>query len=456
MSAYVMDSELFRDQFSTPETRRIFSDRTTVQKWLDFELALAQAEAELGMIPKSAAEEIARICDAELYDLAAMKAEMDRTSHPIVPLVRAMEEKCAKGNDAKGGSGIDAGGYIHWGATTQDVMDTGQILQIKEAWAAIAADLEILTENLISLAREHRTTPMAGRTHGQQAQPITFGYKVAIWLDEVRRHQARMSAAADRVFVGQFSGAVGSLAAIEENGLAVQTRMIDILGLKQPNICWHVARDTMAEAASVMAMLAGTMGKIAHEVYVMQKTEVAELEEPMPPGKVGSSTMPHKRNPAICEGIVALAKATKACLVPAFENIVADHERDKIGLQAEREYVARLHGMTHAAVKKVSFVTGGLNVRADNMRRNLDITGGLLLSEAVMMKLAPIIGRQEAHEIVYQPTQQAAIDGQSMRDALMASPEITSKLSEAEIDQLLDPAAYTGLCAAFVDRVLGD
>ncbi len=451
MSAYVMDSELFRDQFSTEETRGIFSDRTTVQKWLDFELALAQAEAELGLIPKAAAEEIARIADAELYDLTAMKAEMDRTSHPIVPLVRAMEEKCAKGG---GGDGLDAGGYIHWGATTQDVMDSGQILQIKDAWAVIGADLEALTENLSALAREHRTTPMAGRTHGQQAQPITFGYKVAIWLDEVRRHQARMADAAERVFVGQFSGAVGSLAAIEDHGLAVQTRMIEILGLKQPAICWHVARDSMAEAASTMAMIAGTMGKIAHEVYVMQKTETAELEEPMPPGKVGSSTMPHKRNPAICEGIVALAKAAKACVVPAFENIVAEHERDKIGLQAEREYVARLHGMTHAAVKKVTFVTGGLNVRADNMRRNLDITLGLTLSEAVMMRLAPVIGRQEAHEVVYQASQQAAIDGRPMKEALMADAGISAKLSEAEIDALLDPAAYTGLCAEFVDRVL--
>lgn len=448
MSAHVTDSELFRDQFGTPEMRRIFDDRMTVQKWLDTEAALARAQAEAGMIPEAAAREIARVADAELYDLAAMKAEMDRTAHPIVPLVRAMDAKCAKAG------GVDAGGYVHWGATTQDIMDNGQVLQIKDAWEVITADLEVLDGILADLARTHRATPMAGRTHGQQAQPITFGYKVAIWLGELRRHRARLAAAAERVLTGQFSGAVGSMAAIGADGLQVQARMMEILGLRQPAISWHVARDTMAEAASVMAMIAGTMGKIAHEVYVLQKTEVAELEEPMPPGKVGSSTMPHKRNPSICEGVVALAKAAKACLVPAFENLVAEHERDKIGLQAEREYMARLHNMTHCALKKVIFVTGGLTVRADAMRRNLDVTGGLMLSEAVMMRLAPVFGRQEAHEIVYRAAQRAAVDGRTMKEALMAVPEVTGRLSEAEIDAALDPAAYTGLCATFADRVL--
>jgi 3-carboxy-cis,cis-muconate cycloisomerase len=444
MTAYVMDSELFRDQFGTAEMRDIFSDRMTVQKWLDTEAALARAEAEEGLIPAAAADEIARIADAALYDLDAMRAEMARTSHPIVPLVRAMDEKCAG----------DAGGYVHWGATTQDIMDTGQILQIKDAWAVIAADLEKLAANLARLARDHRTTPMAGRTHGQQAQPVTFGYKVAIWLDELRRHQARMTEASARVFMGQFSGAVGSMAAIGEPGLAVQKRMMALLGLAQPAISWHVARDTVAEAACVIVMVSQTMGKIAQEIYMMQKTELAEVEEPMPPGKVGSSTMPHKRNPAICESVAALARIARECAQPALANIVAEHERDKTGLLVEREYVAKLHALTHAAVKKTVALTDDLRVRADNMRRNLDVTGGLMLSEAVMMQLAPVLGRQEAHEVVYHAAQQAAVDGRTMKDALMAVPEVAEKLTEAEIDAILDPAAYTGLCAAFVDRVL--
>ena len=210
----------------------------------------------------------------------------------------------------------------------------------------------------------------------------------------------------------------------------------------------------MAEAASVMAMVAGTMGKIAQEIFFMSKTELAELEEPMPEGKVGSSTMPHKRNPVICESVVALARTARGCVPQAFENLVAENERDKIGLQAEREYIARLHLHTHAAVKKMVVCTGGLTVKADNMRRNLDVTGGLMLSEAVMMALAPVLGRQEAHEIVYQAAQQAAVDRRPMKDALMAVSEITDNLSEADIDAVLDPAADTGLCAQFVDRVL--
>ena len=444
MAAYVMDSELFGDQYGSAEMREIFSDRNTVQKWLDTEAALARAEAEEGLIPAAAADEIQRIADAELYDLAAMQAEMARTAHPIVPLVRAMDEKCQG----------DAGGYVHWGATTQDIMDTGQVLQIRDAWAVIGGELETIASNLETLAREHRSTPMAGRTHGQQAQPITFGYKVAIWLDEVRRHQARMTEAGARLFVGQFSGAVGSMAAIGAPGPKVQARMMEILGLQAPAICWHVARDTMAECASVMALIAGTMGKIANEVYMLTKTETAEIEEPMPPGKVGSSTMPHKRNPAICETVVALARTARECVGQAFSLVVAEHERDKIGLLVEREFVARLHALTHAAVKKTAVLTGGLNVRADNMRRNLDITGGLMLSEAVMMKLAPVLGRQESHEVVYQAAQAAAVDGRTMKQALMDVPEVAEKLSEAEIDAILDPAAYTGLCAEFADRVV--
>jgi len=444
MAAYVMDSELFGDQYGSAEMREIFSDRNTVQKWLDTEAALARAEAEEGLIPAAAADEIQRIADAELYDLAAMQAAMARTAHPIVPLVRAMDEKCQG----------DAGGYVHWGATTQDIMDTGQVLQIRDAWAVIGGELETIASNLETLAREHRSTPMAGRTHGQQAQPITFGYKVAIWLDEVRRHQARMTEAGARLFVGQFSGAVGSMAAIGAPGPKVQARMMEILGLQAPAICWHVARDTMAECASVMALIAGTMGKIANEVYMLTKTETAEIEEPMPPGKVGSSTMPHKRNPAICETVVALARTARECVGQAFSLVVAEHERDKIGLLVEREFVARLHALTHAAVKKTAVLTGGLNVRADNMRRNLDITGGLMLSEAVMMKLAPVLGRQESHEVVYQAAQAAAVDGRTMKQALMDVPEVAEKLSEAEIDAILDPAAYTGLCAEFADRVV--
>ncbi|HJO68765.1 MAG TPA: adenylosuccinate lyase [Rhodospirillales bacterium] len=444
MSAYVIDSELFGDQFSTPAMREIFSDRMTVQKWLDVEVALAHAEAAVGVVPAEAAEEIARIADVALYDLGELKREMDRTAHPIVPLVRAMAERCAG----------EAGQFVHWGATTQDITDTGMILQMKDAHATIHEVLGGLRGKLQVLAEAHRETPMVGRTHGQQAQPITFGYKVAVWMDEIARHLERLEQCAPRLFVGQFSGAVGTMAAIGDDGIEIQRHMMAALGLACPNISWHAARDTMAEYAMVVALAVGTVGKIAHEIIALQKTEVAELEEPMPEGKVGSSTMPHKRNPAICETIVALARCIRSAVPLALDGVIAEHERDKIGLQSEREYVARISCHAHAAITKAIYVTGGLKVRADNMRRNLDITKGILLSEAVMMKLGETLGRQRAHDIIYEACMAAAVEGSTMKEALARVPAVADTFSDAEIDALLAPEAYTGLAAAFADRIV--
>ena len=443
MSAYVIDSELFRDQFSTVEMRDIFSDRRTVQAWLDVEAALAEAEAELGIIPNVAAEAIKDVGDAALYDLADMKREMDRTSHPIVPLVRAIAEKCDN----------DLGEYVHWGATTQDITDTGTMLQIRDAEAVITSRLEALSDALLDHVITHAATAMPGRTHGQHAQPVTFGYKVAIWLDEVRRHQTRMNEMRPRLLVGQFGGAVGTLAALGDQGLAVREKLMAKLELGEPAITWHTARDRTAELISNLAMIAGTCGKIAHEVYVLQKSEVQEVEEPFPDGKVGSSTMPHKRNPAICEGIIALSRTVRSSLPLAFETLIAEHERDKVGLQTEREFIARTMAQTDAALAKTVLVTEGLDVRAENMRANLDITKGLTLSEAVMMALGDKLGRQQAHEILYRSCMIAFKEDTTMRDALMHSMEVRDVLSEDEIDVLLDPEAYTGLAARMARQI---
>ena len=446
MSAYVIDSELFRDQFSTPEMRAIFDDRRMVQAWLDVEVALAEVEAELGIIPNEAATAINEVGDAALYDLAQLKLEMDRTSHPIVPLVRAIAEKCPN----------DLGEYVHWGATTQDIIDTGMILQIRDAEAVIDARLATLANVLTEHAITHAATAMPGRTHGQHAQPITFGYKAAVWLDEVRRHQTRMDEMRPRLLVGQFSGAVGTLAALGDQGLTVRANLMAKLELGEPDITWHTARDRLVELVSVMAMIAGTCGKIAHEVYCLQKTEVQELEEPFPDGKVGSSTMPHKRNPAICETIVALAKTVRSSVPLAFETLIAEHERDKIGLQTEREFLARTMAQTDAALAKTVMVTDGLDIRAENMRTNLDITKGLTLSEAVMMALSDKLGRQKAHEILYRACMMAFKDDTTMREALMHSLEVREVLNEDEIDVLLDPEAYTGLAARMARDVAAE
>ena len=444
MAATVIDSVLFGDQFSTPAMRAVFSDANTVQTWLDTEAELARAEAAAGVIPKKAAREIARVAHAGRYDLAALKREMDRTKHPIMPLVRAMAAKCRGG----------AGEYVHWGATTQDIMDTGTVLQLKAAFALIDAGLKDLEAVLARLARKHRSTPMAGRTHGQQALPITFGYKLAVWLAEVRRHRDRLAECRPRVLVGQFAGAVGTLAALGRKGFRVQTRMMKELRLGTPEIAWHTARDGYAEAAAVLALAAGTCGKIANEVCILQRTEIGELEEPNLEGNVGSSTMPHKRNPATSETIVALGRAAAACVGPALQGLAAEHERFKIGLQAEREFMPRLCGMTDAAIRKTTQVMAGLVVNKAAMRRNLEATGGLLLSEAVMMRLAEAIGRQKAHDAVHAACAEALDKDVPLVQALRKAPAVNKVLSEREIRGLLDPEAYTGLAAAFVDKVL--
>ncbi|MVW72731.1 adenylosuccinate lyase [Bordetella sp. 15P40C-2] len=444
MATYVIDSALFRDQFGTEPMRAIFSDEATVQRWLDVEAALARVQGNMGVIPAAAAEEIQRKCKVENLDLAQLKAEMDRTAHPIVPLLRAMKKVCSG----------EAGEYIHWGATTQDIMDTGTILQVRDGLDQIETAYRELYDNVCTLARKYRDQVMVGRSHGQHALPITFGFKAAGWAEELRRNFTRLRQMRERVLVGQFSGAVGTLAALGNDGIEVQNRLFDELGLACPNITWHTSRDNIAELISVLAIACGTAGKIAHEIFSLQKTETAELEEPFMPGKVGSSTMPHKRNPPVCEGVIAVNRLVRATVPLAIEGIVADHERDKVVLQAEREYIGRIFNMVHVALKKMAFVTAGLSVRVENMEKNLYIQKGLLMSEAVMMAMSDRFGRQEAHEVIYQICMDVFEKGGSLKEALMQNDTVSANLTEAEIDRMLEPYAYTGQAGVFVDRVL--
>ncbi|HEY0296280.1 MAG TPA: adenylosuccinate lyase [Bordetella sp.] len=444
MGSYVIDSELFRDQFGTEAMRDIFSDRTTVQRWLDVEAALAKVQARMSIIPQAAADEIQRKAKVGLIDLQELKAEMDRTAHPIVPLLRAMKKICAD----------DAGEYIHWGATTQDIMDTGTILQLRDALREIDKSLRAVLDKAIVLARRHRDSTMVARSHGQQALPITFGFKVAVWVAEIRRNLARLAQMRERVLVGQFSGAVGTLAALGEQGIEVQEALFQELGLRTPEITWHVSRDGTAELACVLGICVGTLGKIAHEIYSLQKTETAELEEPFSPGKVGSSTMPHKRNPPTCETVVAISRIVRSTVPLALETMIAEHERDKIALQTEREFVSRMCSMTHAAAQKMTFVLDKLSVRTDNMEKNLYIQNGLLLSEAVMMHLSDALGRQEAHDIVYRVCMDVFERGGNLKDAILSDPQLKGRISAQDLDRVLDPHAYTGLAGVFVDRVL--
>jgi 3-carboxy-cis,cis-muconate cycloisomerase len=449
MASQVIDSSYLKDLFGTEPLRRVFADTAQLQGWLDFEASLARAEAAEGLIPAEAAAEITRVARHDLVDVDALYEGVNFTGHPLISLVRQLAALCAG----------DAGRYVHWGATTQDVTDTGLMLQAKAAYEIILADLRALAVALADLAMRERDTLQAGRTHGQHATPITFGFKVAVWLDEVRRHIERLEQAAPRVFVGEFAGAsttLASLGADPERALAVQRRLMADLGLGVPIIGWHAGRDRFAELGMILALVASTMGKIAHEIIMLQKSEVMELEEPHHHGKVGSSTMPHKRNPMGCEGIVALSRLARSLAPSLLESAAtAEHERDWSAVHTEWAALPEICITTGAAVSQTLAVIRGLIVYRDRMHSNVDVLHGLILSEAVMLALGEYVGRQVSHDLVYEAAMAAFEQRRPLADLLAADPQITAHLSPERIAELLRPELYTGLAGVFVDRVVG-
>lgn len=444
MPSHIIDSPLFQNLFGTAEMRGIFSDENLLQKWLDAEAALARAEGRLGVIPADAAAEISLKAKASLVDTEEIVKGIAETVHPIVPVIRALETICEN----------DAGQYVHWGATTQDIMDTAVVLQLREAAVIFERQMERIERALVELAVRYRDTPMAGRTHGQHAVPITFGFKVAVWLSEWRRHQARFKECLPRVLVGQLSGAAGTLAGLPGSGLQVQEAFMQELGLGTPDIAWHTARDGFTEWCNLLGLISGTCGKIAHEIISLQKTEIGELAEPHNDGKVGSSTMPHKRNPMLCEAIVALAQVVRGHAATAMNGLVHEHERDMGPWQAEWQYLPETCINTAGCLELTARVLVGLEVRSDAMLRNLKLTNGFLCSEALMIRLGALIGRQRAHDAVYHASMQAHDEGVRLKDTISRDPDIAGRFSEAEIEELLDPCNYLGWAGSFVDRVV--
>ena len=444
MASHIIDSSFFGDSFGTQEMRMIFTDEALFQSWLDVEVALAHAEAELGIVSLDVAKEIARKANFSLLDSQFIKEQIQLTVHPLVPLVRALKAVCEG----------EAGEYVHWGATTQDIMDTGLILQLRSVHAIISRDLEELEEIMLGLVREHKNTIMTGRTHGQHALPTTFGFKVAVWISELRRHKERLRESRERLLVGQMSGAVGTLASLGDLGESVQELTMKRLGLKVPDITWHSSRDRLAEFMNILAMLTTTAAKIANEIATLQKTECAELEEPNPPGKVGSSTMPHKRNPMVCEGIVAVSRIICANYSLSLSGMIHEHERDMRGWQTEWECIPEICIMSGAVTRALKQVLRGLTVHADTMKSNLTMTGGLIASEAVMLKLGAKIGRQEAHDLVYQAAMTAFEQSRPFRECLLESALIRETLSDADLDSVLDVSSYLGLAVRTCERML--
>jgi 3-carboxy-cis,cis-muconate cycloisomerase len=439
----VLDSVLFRDAFGTPRMREVFSDRTLIGRYVEVEIALAKAEAKCGVIPVEAADVIAKQANASTLDLELLREGTDNVGYPILPLVHQLARQCG-----------EAGRYVHWGATTQDIMDTAVVLQLRQALDLIGQDISALRQILADLSQRHRDTPMAGRTHLQQALPVTFGYKTSIWLAMFDRHAERLQQLKPRVLVGQFAGAAGTLASLGDKGFEVQQALCEELGLGVPVSTWHVARDGFAEAINFLALMTGSLGKIATDIMIMASTEFAEVYEPFVKGRGASSTMPQKRNPISSELMLAAAKAVRQHAGLMLDATIQDFERATGPWHAEWIAIPESFVLTAGALHQAKFALGGLIVDDAQMARNLDISRGLIVAEAVMMGLAPQLGRQDAHDVVYDACRRANEAQISLRDALLSDPNITARIDRATIERLTSPGNYLGLAPQMVDRVL--
>jgi 3-carboxy-cis,cis-muconate cycloisomerase len=444
MPATIFDSSIFRDIFTTPAMREVWSDENRVQKYLDFEAALARAQARLGIIPKNAAAEIVKHCDVKKMDFAKLKERTERVGYPVLPVVNQLIALCKN----------DLGEWAHWGATTQDITDTATVLQIKESLALIENEIDGICDALAGLARKYRDTPMAGRSNLQQAVPITFGYKMATMLAAMQRHRQRLGELRARVLVGEFAGAAGTLSSLGKDGLKVQEGLVAELGLKQPEIAWHTVRDRIGEVGCFLGLLTGTLGKIAMDVKLLMQTEVAEVFEPFHEGRGSSSTMPQKRNPIACLYIHSTAAVVRQHAAALMEAAVADHERSTGPWEIEWIVLPEAFLLAAGALRQSRDMLAGLIVDAERMRANLDLTRGMVVSEAVMMGLGPYLGRQRAHDLVYDICRKVGPTGPALVDLLAQEPEITKHLTRAELDKMVDPAAYLGLAGEMVDRIL--
>lgn len=444
MPSTALDSEIFRDIFTTAEMRKIFSDEARTAYYLDIEAALARVQGRMGIIPEEAATEIVAKCRVDNIDFAKLKTQTERIGYPILGVVQQIVALCAGGR----------GEWCHWGATTQDITDTATIMQVRAALELVEAEVEKISSALAELSRRYRDTPMAGRSNLQQAVPITFGFKTASLLAAFQRHRQRLRELRPRVLVGEFAGAAGTLSSLGADGLKVQAALMDELKLGHPEIAWHTVRDRIAEVGCFLGLLTGTVGKIAMDVKLMMQSEVAEVHEPFHEGRGSSSTMPQKRNPISClyiHATVALVRQNAASLMEA---AVADHERSTGPWEIEWITLPEIFLLSSGALAQTRLLLEGLQVDEKRMRANLDLTSGLIVSEAVMMALGPYLGRQHAHDLVYDICRDVVATGTPLVDLLASNPEITRHLERAALEKLCDPANYLGLAGEMVDCVL--
>ena len=440
----MIDSAILGNLVGSEAMRAIFSDDSRTQRYLDIEAALARVQGRLGVIPAEAAAEIERHCRVDCLDMAKLRAQTERAGSPVIGVVQQLTALCAEPH----------GGYVHWGATTQDVTDTATVLQIRDALALVDAELVAIADALAELGKRYRDTPMAGRSHLQQAAPVSFGYKAAGLLSAVERHRTRLAEARTRVLVGQFGGAVGTLASLGSDGLAVRAALMRALELSEPDISWHTQRDRIAEVGCLLGLITGTLAKLAIDTKLMMQTEVGEVAEPFAPGRGASSTMPQKRNPVSSVYVHACAAVVRQHAALLLEAMAADHERATGPWHIEWIVLPEAFVLTAGALAHARTIVDGLQVDVGRMQDNLGITQGLIVAEAVTMGLAPHLGRERAHDLVYDLCRAAIERKRPLLDLLSETPEVTACLDRARLAALCDPGNYLGLAGDMVDRVL--
>lgn len=440
-------SPFLAPMLSSTAMRVACDDASTLQNMLEFEAALARAEAAVGIIPATAAGPIATACKAESFDAADLAQAATRSGNLAIPLVRALTAKVAK-LDA------NAARYVHWGATSQDVIDTATMLMLRAGIDALLGDIDRAIAGFAEMAQQHRHTAVVARTWLQHALPMPFGLKLAEYAAALHRSRARLRRLRSEALALQFGGAAGTLAALGDKGLAVAEKLAQELGLPLPDAPWHTHRDRIAEAASVFAIVAGTCGKIARDVSLMMQTDVAEAFEPSGEGRGGSSTMPHKRNPVAAASALAAATMAPNLAATIFAAQVGDHERSAGPWHAEWPTLPTLMLVTSGALAAIVDIAEGLEVDAARMRANLDVTGGLIMAEAASMALAEKIGKSDAHHAIEAASKKAVADKKHLRDVLTADAKITAHLSAERLAKLFEPMAYQGASQALIDRLL--
>ncbi|WP_232288579.1 3-carboxy-cis,cis-muconate cycloisomerase [Pseudomonas amygdali] len=432
-----------------PEMREIFSDEGRVQGMLDFEAALARAQARVGLIPPEVVADIELSCDARLFDFDALAIAIGSAGNSAIPLVKALGKQIAARS-------AEAERYVHMGATSQDVMDSGLILQLRRAIVLLERDLTLLADAMAEQAQRHAGTPLAGRTWLQQATPVTLGMKIAGWLGAVTRHRQRLNEIKPRLLCLQFGGASGSLAALGDQAFSVAEALAGELQLALPEQPWHTQRDRLVEFAGLLGLIAGSLGKLGRDVSLLMQTEVGEVFEPSAPGKGGSSTMPHKRNPVGAAVMISTATRAPGLVATMLAAMPQEHERS-LGLwHAEWETLPELCCLVSGSLQQALQVLPGLQVDAERMASNLQSTKGLVLAEAVSIALAQRIGRDAAHHLVEQCCRRAVEQGAHLRQVLGETPQVSEQFSSDELDRLLDPAHYLGHARQWVERAVAE